>query len=274
MANNHTGEDNGGKMEWGVPAGPPPEIRLPFEKKRKRDAGEWIYDHREPICITAVIYLVAAIIFLFSKIIMQPRVENDIVVMDFREQAEEIARLRQELERAQMMNDLLNNGLEQDFGEVHNAVSNENAGELSEETRELVEQSEEVLEAMGRNGAVYQQMLAAISVPVPQENGNVPRDSKISGGVTVSFSLARPLRHAVRMPVPAYKCSGGGRVVVDIEVSRNGDVIAADVNKAMSVDDYCMVSSALATVKRSHFNVDPSAPVRQHGTVTYIFVAQ
>lgn len=274
MASNHTEENDEEKLEWGVPAGPPPDIRLPFGKKRKRDVGEWIYDNRETICITAIIYLSAAIIFLFSKIIMQPRVESDIVVMDFREQAEELARLEEELERAQMMNDLLNNGLEEDFGEVRNAVSNENADELSEETRELVEQSEEVLEEMGRNGAEYQQMLATISEPVQREESEVPRDSKISGGVTVSFSLARPLRHAVRLPVPSYRCSGGGRVVVEIEVSRNGDVISADVDKSRSVDDYCMVSSALETAQRSHFNVDPSAPARQHGTITYIFVAQ
>ena len=146
---------------------------------------------------------------------------------------------------------------------------------LSEETRELFERSEEVMEQMERNGAEYEQMLGMLGEERrPEERSAERRDARIAGGVTVSFSLARPVRHAVNLPVPSYKCSGGGTVVVDIVVSRNGDVLSASVDKSRSASDNCMTEAALEVAMRSRFNVDPSAPGRHSGTVTYVFVPQ
>ena len=271
-------ERNEEEYEWGVPAGPPPDLDLPFAKKRRREAGEGIYDNRETICITVIVYLLVAIVLLSSRIILQPRREDAAIVMDF-SQAEELQRLEEELERAQRLNDMLNGMQAPDYGEVKNAVSNEHAEEmeesLSEETRELFERSEEVMEQMERNGAEYEQMLGMLGEERrPEERSAERRDARIAGGVTVSFSLARPVRHAVNLPVPSYKCSGGGTVVVDIVVSRNGDVLSASVDKSRSASDNCMTEAALEVAMRSRFNVDPSAPGRHSGTVTYVFVPQ
>lgn len=271
-------ERNEEEYEWGVSAGPPPDLDLPFAKKRRREAGEWIYDNRETICITVIVYLLVAIVLLSSRIILQPRREDAAIVMDF-SQAEELQRLEEELERAQRLNDMLNGMQAPDYGEVKNAVSNEHAEEmeesLSEETRELFERSEEVMEQMERNGAEYEQMLGMLGEERrPEERSAEHRDARIAGGVTVSFSLARPVRHAVNLPVPSYKCSGGGTVVVDIVVSRNGDVLSASVDKSRSASDNCMTEAALEVAMRSRFNVDPSAPGRHSGTVTYVFVPQ
>ena len=180
---------------------------------------------------------------------------------------------------AQRLNDLPNGIQAPDYGEGKNAVSNEHAEEmeesLSEETRELFERSEEVMEQMERNGAEYEQMLGMLGEERrPEERSAERRDARIAGGVTVSFSLARPVRHAVNLPVPSYKCSGGGTVVVDIVVSRNGDVLSASVDKSRSASDNCMTEAALEVAMRSRFNVDPSAPGRHSGTVTYVFVPQ
>ena len=153
-------ERNEEEYEWGVPAGPPPDLDLPFAKKRRREAGEWIYDNRETICITVIVYLLVAIVLLSSRIILQPRREDAAIVMDF-SQAEELQRLEEELERAQRLNDMLNGMQAPDYGEVKNAVSNEHAEEmeesLSEETRELFERSEEVMEQIALFPAEWQQ---------------------------------------------------------------------------------------------------------------------
>lgn len=110
-------ERNEEEYEWGVPAGPPPDLDLPFAKKRRREAGEWIYDNRETICITVIVYLLVAIVLLSSRIILQPRREDAAIVMDF-SQAEELQRLEEELERAQRLNDMLNGMQAPDYGEV------------------------------------------------------------------------------------------------------------------------------------------------------------
>lgn len=269
-------EDNIREQEWGVPQGPPPKLDLPFGHRRRSEAGEWIYDHRETICITVIIYLVVAIILLSSRIIMSPRQTDPAVIVEFAD-TEELQRLEEELRRAQELNDMLDS--HDNYSSVRNVVSNENAEEvrdrLSEETREIYERSEEVMEEMDRNATEYEQMLATVSLERRAEGENFEyRDSKVEEGVTVSFSLASPLRHAVHLPVPSYKCPGGGTVVVDIVVSRNGDVLSAGIDKSRSSADNCMTQAALEMARRSRFNVDSKAPGRHSGTITYVFVPQ
>ena len=97
------------------------------------------------------------------------------------------------------------------------------------------------------------------------------QDRKVKGRVTVSFSLTDPVRTSRYLAVPAYKCEGGGEVVVEITVNRAGDVTNARVVEG---GDECMRSSALGSARRSRFNIDDSAPARQQGTITYIFIPQ
>ena len=149
-------ERNEEECVWGVPEGPPPELDLPFAKRRRREVGEWIYDNRETICITVIVYLLAAVVLRCAGIVLQPRGEGAAIVMDF-SQEEELRRLEQELERAQRLNEMLGDVPTPDYGKVRNAVSNENAEEreesLSRETREIFERSQEVMQEMERTGA-------------------------------------------------------------------------------------------------------------------------
>lgn len=93
------------------------------------------------------------------------------------------------------------------------------------------------------------------------------------GATTVSYEL-RDRRH-VWMPAPAYKCQGTGKIVVDIVVNNKGYVLSAVINKAKSdSEDTCMVEAAKRDAERSRFNASASAPAKQQGTITYIFIAQ
>ncbi len=275
MNNNFSEEQYEEERAWGIPEGPPPEIKLPFGQKRRREIGEWIFDNRETICITVIAYLAVAIVILTSRVLLMPRQTESAIVVSFQEQ-EELQRLEEELQRAQALNDLLNSPWNE-YESVRNVISNEQAetmDEMSEETRELFEASDEVMEQMDRNSAEYEEWLAALEQEPRPEQPTQARDARVSGGVTVSFSLADPVRHAVKLPVPAYKCAGGGRVVVEVVVSRNGDVLSANVDKSRSTADDCMTSAALEMALRARFNVDASAPSRHSGTITYAFVPQ
>ena len=97
---------------------------------------------------------------------------------------------------------------------------------------------------------------------------------KVKGKVTVSYSLKDPVRHALRMPVPAYMCQGGGEVVVNIVVNRNGEVLDAKIDEALSEQNTCLRQAALAKAAASVFNADSSAPARQRGTISYLFISQ
>ena len=69
----------------------------------------------------------------------------------------------------------------------------------------------------------------------------------------------------------AYQCEGGGEVVVGITVNPSGEVVAA---KVASGGDDCMREAALEAARNSLFNIDDSAPARQSGTITYLFIPQ
>lgn len=98
---------------------------------------------------------------------------------------------------------------------------------------------------------------------------NVPQ---YEGPSVISYSLDG--RKAISLPVPAYKCQGGGDVSVQITVNRKGYVVSAAVIESVSSSDECIVRSALAAAKKSRFRASSSAPERQTGEIVYRFIAQ
>ena len=100
-----------------------------------------------------------------------------------------------------------------------------------------------------------------------------PADRRVRGRVTVSYAFDDPLRRhqAGRLVVPAYRCEGGGEVVVEVTLSRSGEVVSAHVE---SGGDACMRETARRAACDSHFDINPDAPNKQRGTITYIFIPQ
>ena len=97
------------------------------------------------------------------------------------------------------------------------------------------------------------------------------RDVKRKGMVTVSFSLTNPVRESRYLDKPAYRCEGGGEVVVAITVNQRGEVVDARVVRG---GDSCMRETAITSARNSTFNANYSAPTKQQGTITYIFIPQ
>ena len=138
----------------------------------------------------------------------------------------------------------------------------------------LNDAASEAAERMRANREAYEQGLAeeqAIRQRTGSEEGTERQDRKMKGRVTVSFSLTNPVRTSRRLVVPAYQCEGGGEVEVSVTVNRSGEVTAAHVEYG---GDACMRETALRAARASLFNIDQSAPARQQGTITYIFIPQ
>lgn len=258
-------------------------LNLPF-RQRKFDLGRWVYAHRNALMVTVIVYLVLAISFVTVRIVLERQQhESEIYYFD----PEEFERLQEELERAQELNRMLNE-MQEAEGPVQNRVSNENAEDTGEEfrndkgldAREIFDRAEAAQQAMRDNRSRQQRGEQEIQDMIDnhnrsgaEEDGKEPASSRVEGNVMVSYSLSAPVRSAVYLYKPAYKCQGGGTVVVEITVNRNGDVTAATV-KSATRDDYCMTTTATDAALQSRFNIDPSAPEKQIGTITYQFVAQ
>ncbi|MDE5731156.1 MAG: TonB family protein [Alistipes sp.] len=253
----------------------PPRLRLPFEK-RKVDAGEWVYDHRAGLCVTLIVYLVLCIGFVAGKIAVGARPAVSGIVLDVQTPAEiEAERLRRELEARRDRED----ASPESWRDVRNRASNENLEELADGrtamSASLRESAEAVGERMQANREAYEQGLAeerAIRERMGgEDSGREVRDARVSGRVTVSYSLVDPVRTRRHIEIPAYRCEGGGEVVIGITVDQGGEVVGA---KVLSGGDHCMREAALEAARRSSFNIDPQAPARQSGTITYLFIPQ
>ncbi len=253
-------------------------IRLPFEN-RKSDIGEWAYDHRVGLFVTLTIYLLLAIAFVSAKIVIGGRAAQTTVYIDLQTLTEleaERDRLEQEIERRQQMEESF------DWSQVHNTHSNENV--LDENLRtdrgnhaaELNANAAEAAERMRANRESYERGLAeAEAIRTSGDSGSgddqIKRDKKVAGYVTVRLDIKDPVRTERHLVTPAFQCEGGGEVVVEVEVRCNGKVSSARV--LSGGDDY-MREVALRAARSSTVNIDTSAPDRQKGTITYIFIPQ
>ena len=97
-----------------------------------------------------------------------------------------------------------------------------------------------------------------------------------SGDVMVEWNLRSPHQNNnwyVRNP--GYTCGYGssGKVLVQIKVNQNGDVLSAVVGSSSSANA-CMLEQALKYAKMSRFIYSSTAPKIQEGTITYTFIAQ
>jgi hypothetical protein len=93
------------------------------------------------------------------------------------------------------------------------------------------------------------------------------------GPTTTSYYLKG--RMHLYIPMPVYQCQGSGKVVMDIVVNQSGYVIDAIINKAESqITEECLIEAANRAAYTARFNASNTAPEKQRGKMTYIFIAQ
>ena len=253
-------------------------MRLPFDN-RKKDAGEWAYDHRLGLSVMVIAYLVMGIVFFSSKIVIgsKPHMQGIYVDLQTLEELEkEKERLEEEIKMKQQQ--------DIEWSKIRNLQSNDAV--LNEElkddrntnTAEINESIKSVAEGMEANRAAYEAGLReaeSILNDRPQEQtskkSDKGEDSKYKGGVTVRFEFRNPVRTKRQLIVPAYTTDTGGQVVVAVTLNQGGEVIAARIKEG---GNEIMRAEALKAARASLFNIDNSAPARHEGTITYTFLPQ
>lgn len=259
-------------------------MRLPFEPRKNRgDWSDWVYRHRIGLLITLVIYLTLAIMFVSYQIVVKPVVPTSVQVeLEEEETTEEITEeeLKEIEKMEQMMGEAVRNKVSNDdskFDESLRDSKNSNANEIYEE-------AERVQEELARSREEHERSLRDLEnrqksreqqrekENIERKESNKKQDSFVRGNVTTAFKLEG--RTAIYIDIPAYKCEGGGQVLVNISVNRNGKVVGANVEKATSTSDRCLISEALASARACKFNTSQSADDPQRGTILYTFIAQ
>ncbi len=243
--------------------------------KRRRDPVDWIYDHRAGVFSIVALALVMAILFIGSKIMIRTPRPDDAIIVDIRT----VEELREEARRLQR--EVMLRQSEADRENIRNAVSNEGA-ELRDDRNTNLSSMREAIDNVNQslrgNRDAWDSGLRDIEQMRGERDGegekNANNDTRAKGTFQVSFSLLNPTRYSVDLVNPGYRCERGGEVTVAITVNRGGDVVAAAVDRNSSDADACMHTAALDAARRSRFNIEPAAPERHSGTITYIFIPQ
>ena len=249
-------------------------LRLPFDNHRT-DTISWIYDNRIGLCVTIIVYLVLSIVFVSAKIgSIKREVPNtmyvDLGAVELLE--DELDRLKKEVEQRNS---------EIDWKSIRNLSSNENAlnenleDEKGTNTSALNNSAEATEREMRANREAYERGLREANAIgesfTRSDNSKERKDTKRKGNVTVSFSFTNPVRYSRHLIKPAYRCEGGGEVIVSVILNQRGEVTSAMVE---SGGDECMRQTAIESARNSRFDINNSAPAKQRGTITYIFIPQ
>jgi len=95
----------------------------------------------------------------------------------------------------------------------------------------------------------------------------------VGGGSGPSFSLVGRTKRS--LPLPEYRSDTQGRVVIDVQVDQEGNVVDVAFNPRLSTTaDPQLRAAAMEAARRSKFSVKLDAAVVQRGTITYQFIKQ
>ena len=232
-------------------------------------------DQKAGLYITAIVHLAVIIVLLVCQIGYSVQRENTFV-LDFTKQEEKEAQeQKEELTRSAIaqLESMLAAARTQPVRNVTVNRSqlkddrNTDADQLYRDAERLAQDLKDGQHRQMDNPDDY------VQDPVTPPSDPKPRKQETYSGPSVlSWSLDG--RKATHLPIPAYRCIGAGEVTVIITVNNQGTVVDAKVDDGASSKDGCLRSFATRAARLSKFNASTTAPARQMGTITYLFIAQ
>lgn len=226
---------------------------------------------------TTIIFHLVVIIICLLTAIQKVVSEETSFVLDF-SKLEELERVeKQEELKAQAskeLDDLLSGNAS---SSVYRNVAVDRSSRALKDDRfknpnQVYDEARELQRKLDASRAAAQREQGADEDAATQDNLPDSNAPQYKGPSVISYSLDG--RKAVSLPVPAYKCQGGGDVSVQIQVNRKGYVVSAAVIESVSSSDECLIRSAVAAAKRSRFRASSSAAEKQVGEIVYRFIAQ
>lgn len=254
--------------------------RIDLGDTRKESMGEWLFNHRIGLLVVFAVFVLAGTVLATARYNVE-RIDLEyiieIVPEEFKEEREPEVKPQVSAEELyQRMQNLRN------VASNEAAESEESSGssDFDQETEQLMKQ---VQEGMDANRSAYNEGMSSIKGKGKsgKGGGNDTGDSKsendkkgkYQGTCTVSYCFTSPVRNHNNLYVPAYTARGGGVVVLDVWLDRNGAVTSARV---ASSTNSSLNSIALQAARNynTRFNIDSSAPSSHKGSITYTFMAQ
>lgn len=256
--------------------------RVDLENTRSESFGEWCYTHRVGIVVVLACYAIGIVVMLTTRVTVEiPPVEYIIEIVAEEPTVDDVEKLRQRRDELQREIDQRLAAVQQ----VRNLQSNDASASAASGSdvqydAEMQQLMDKTASDMATNRGDYESGMREVAGIGSGGTGGGAgsgtgsgEKGKFSGAVTVSYSFTAPIRHHRALYTPAYRAKGGGVVVVDVWINRNGSVTDARIASSTNAE---LNQQALAAAKHSTtlFNIDNTAPQLHRGTITYTFVAQ
>lgn len=235
-------------------------------------------DDKAGLYLTVIFHLVILIILLLTQIGFSLKRE-DLFVIDFsHDEKKELTKVEQKEERTldEAVAEKIERMLAGDAGvEFKNTTTSRNKGALKDDRNTDAEKLYADAARLAKdlkNGIQQDDEDVVVTKPVRVEKKDDGSSRSYSGPSVLSWHLDG--RKASHLPIPAYRCYGGGMVTVVITVNTSGKVIDARVLDDVSSQDKCLRDFAVRAARMSRFSASPTAQSKQTGDIVYQFIAQ
>ena len=238
-------------------------------------------DDKAGLYLTLIVHLILIIVLLSWSIHTQ-LVRDTSFVIDFSQQEAQEA-----MEARAQMQESVSEELEAELDALLNASRNQNAQSIrnvavdaSEPLRDdrydnpedIYREARELQERLDQSRREVEEASSSEDQVSVYHEDDGQKAEAYQGPSVISYTLEG--RKAMNLPVPAYKCMGGGDVSVSVIVNRKGYVIGVKIIESVSSPDQCLRDYALKAASASRFTASQDAPERQAGEIVYRFVAQ
>ena len=226
---------------------------------------------------TLLFHILLFSILLLKEIRINKTSEEHEIEIDLLENLPEIEKKDVEKDNKQ------SNALNGQVNKITNAASNKMAtNNITSSTEKFFdnEYQKEVNDAKKLVSEVNSQLakektaIEKIKMPVQTTEGMNPDSIKnivYAGESNIIYYLKS--RYHISLPIPVYLAHGGGKVIVDIVVNKQGNVIKATARAGSKLKDDQILLYAQEAAMRTLFNA-VDAPVTQSGSIHYNFIAQ
>ena len=223
--------------------------------------------------VTLIVHLGILIVLLIAQIGFSLQRENSFVI-DFSKQ-EELRRIAEKMEFDENISKRVDDLISGASGiEFRNVTSSRNKEILKDDRSTDADKLYKDAERLAKDlkSGPDQADEDYVSEPERKIEDKKSEKRQYSGPSVLSWHLDG--RKASHLPIPAYRCYGGGMVTVLITVDNSGRVIDAKIQEETSSDDKCLRDFAIRAARQSRFSIKQDAPARQHGDIIYQFLAQ
>ena len=229
---------------------------------------------------TLVFHILLFSAFLLADVDIKGNVKEESILVEFPEEMlePEITESETQEENTDQPNNEQNTNTRTNIASNRSATENTTTSTdefFDDDYLKELEAAKQLVSNVNKNLAKETVDLSDIKMPVETTEG-MDRDSIkniiYAGESNIVYYLEN--RYHISLPVPVYLSQGGGTVIVDIVVNRQGRVVDAEPRDDNSIRDKQLFAYAKEAASRTVFNSDNSAPARQKGTIQYTFVAQ